>query len=55
MNQIKGSDGEHMKFLTYGTSLHKLGQPRALAPCDFFYVRFLFRENFQFNLIESGN
>ena len=27
MNQIKGSEGEHMKFLTFGTSLHKLGHP----------------------------
>ena len=25
VNQIKGSGCEHMKFLTFGTSLHKMG------------------------------
>ena len=27
MNQIKGSGCEHMKFLTFGTSLHKMKHP----------------------------
>ena len=27
MNQINGSEGEHMKFLTFGTSLNMLGHP----------------------------
>ena len=36
MNQIKGSGCEHMKFLTFGTSLHKMKHPtRDIQKLDF--------------------
>ena len=38
MNQIKGPGCEHMKFLTFGTSLHKMKHPNV----EDIFVNFIF-------------
>ena len=38
MTQIKGSGCEHMKFLTFGTSLHKMKHPN-MMPLTPFSIR----------------
>ena len=45
------------KHFPYLLDEHYARELQAQGACAlrFFYVRFLFRENFQFNLIESGN
>ena len=49
MNQIKGSGCEHMKFLTFGTSLYKMKHPSFLVLGLFSTTKSSFIRNIKIN------